>query len=253
MPGAPFSTGDRSLLDFFQVAIDKQGRANIALADNADSPGALITAYIRQTSGYSLTTGKRLKPQVVHAPQLSCPADGAFTDPSGDADEFVVSTPLPSAAALDIVRGYVTYEPARARIVVHTKVLDLKSAPAPGSTGEQVEFGFSYAGSSYFAVASRDVTQPEEYHIESPLRTSVGKALTGAFDAAKSEIRVNIPTSFFAQIKKGSALTEGLEAHRPQRHDAAQHRWARRAQRGLGRIPWLPLHPWRRLQDFKRE
>src|SRR5205085_12579717 len=60
VPGAPFSTGDRSLLDFFQVAIDKAGRANIALADNADAPGQYISAYIRQTSGYSATTGKLL-------------------------------------------------------------------------------------------------------------------------------------------------------------------------------------------------
>jgi hypothetical protein len=113
VPRAPMSTGDRSLLDFFEVGIDKAGRANIVLADNAASPGALISAYTRQTSGYSFTTGKLLPVVKVTNPQLVCSPDAAFSDPSGDATEVVAATPLPNAPALDITRGSVTYDPPR--------------------------------------------------------------------------------------------------------------------------------------------
>lgn len=207
----PGSTGDRSLLDFFQVAIDAAGRANIALADNQASPGANVSAYIRQTSGYSLTTGARLPAQRVTLPRLVCTADASFTDPSGDATQVVVNTPLPNAPALDITRGYVTYDAARKRVVFHTKVLDLKQDPPQGGTGEQVEFTFTYAGVTYTAVGEHDATLPKDnFHLESPLRTTVGGPLTGSFDKAASEIRVEVPTTFFAGLaKKGPVVTAG--------------------------------------------
>ncbi|HEU0132573.1 MAG TPA: hypothetical protein VFQ85_16430 [Mycobacteriales bacterium] len=210
VPGAPFSTGDRSLLDFFEVAIDGEGRANIALADNIDAPGAYISAYTRQTSGYSLTTGELLPPQNLVPPKLVCTPDAAFTDPSGDADEVVVGTPLPSAPALDITGGSVSFDAAAKKLVLHVKVLDLSQDPPAGGTGEQFEFGFAYAGTGYFGVASHDATQPaDEFHMESPLRTSVGGALTGVFDKAKSEVRIEIPADFFSKIGKGPVVAKG--------------------------------------------
>lgn len=210
VPGAPLSTGDRSLLDFFEVAIDKAGRANIALADNAESPGSLISGYIRQTSGYSLTTGKRLVPQVVKPPLLACLPNAAFSDPSGDATQLVVSTPLPSAPAVDIIRGWMGFDPIKKNLVVHTKVLDLSQDPPTLATGEQIEFTFTYHGAAYTAVATHDSSQTsDEFHMESPLRTTVGGALTGTFDKKASEIKVNIPADFFSKIKKGPVVRKG--------------------------------------------
>jgi hypothetical protein len=199
VPGAPFSTGDRSLLDFFEVTLDKAGRANIALADNADSPGQYITAYIRQTSGYSAMTGKLLPTQTVTQPLLQCSPDASFTDPSGDATELLISTPLPNAPALDVTKGYLTYNGTA--VTLHIKVNDLSQDPPTGATGEQFEFAFAHNQTTYFAVASHDASQAtDDFHMESPLRTTVGGPLTGAFDKTTSEVRIVVPSTFFTSL-----------------------------------------------------
>lgn len=54
--------GDRTLLDFFQVAIDAQGRANIAYASDYNHHGSARVIYTRQNQGYSLWTGQRITP-----------------------------------------------------------------------------------------------------------------------------------------------------------------------------------------------
>src|SRR3954468_21625723 len=104
---------DRSLLDFFQVAIDREGRAHLAIADNADSPGQSISAYTVQLTGVSIRTGRALKRLKLSYPKLDCSPDATFTDKSGDANEFVVPTPLPSADAVDVVRSYLTWDAAK--------------------------------------------------------------------------------------------------------------------------------------------
>ncbi|MCU1587066.1 MAG: hypothetical protein JWN31_559 [Frankiales bacterium] len=200
--------GDRSLLDFFEVAIDKNGRANLAFADNAGAPGALQSSYSRQLSGYSLVTGKPLPVQRIAAAALRCSSDAAFTDPAGDATDFVVSTPLPSQPALDITRGSVSFDK---QLVLHTKLLDLSQDPPVASTGEEVEFSFAYAGIGYTAVGSHDSGTGDEFHMESPLRTTVGGSLTGTFDKAKSEVRINVPADFFSKLGKGPVLAKGAQ------------------------------------------
>jgi hypothetical protein len=208
VPGAPLSTGDRSLLDFFEVAIDKEGRANIALAYNPDAPGALQSAYTRQTSGYSLTTGKRLKPQVVRQPKILCPVDAAFTDPTGDANAVALDTPLPSQPALDITRAWASYDTKKKALVLHTRVLDLSQDPPVGSTGVDLEFSFAYKGIGYVASASHDATA-DTFDLQSPRGTAVGGPMTGAFDKAHNEIRIVIPGATFSKIGKGPAVGKG--------------------------------------------
>jgi hypothetical protein len=52
---------DRTLLDFFQVAIDPtNGAADIAYADDHASPGSPVIYYTRQCTGISATTGAAL-------------------------------------------------------------------------------------------------------------------------------------------------------------------------------------------------
>ena len=110
--GAPYSTGDRSLLDFFKVAIDREGRANIAIADNFDAPGQNVTAFTQQLSGYSLTTGRPLERLTLKQPKLNCDVYGTFTDPAGDATEVGVAAASPSQDGLDLRRGWVTWDDA---------------------------------------------------------------------------------------------------------------------------------------------
>ncbi|MCW2544346.1 MAG: hypothetical protein JWM40_1898, partial [Frankiales bacterium] len=200
--------GDRSLLDFFEVAIDKSGRANLAFGDNAGAPGALRSSYSRQLTGVSLLDGKPLPVQRVVGPKLQCAVDAAFTDPSGDASDFVVSTPLPSQPALDITRGSITYDGKQ--LAFHIKLLDLSQDPPVGATGEEMEFTFAYGGTAYTAVGTHD-TPGDEFHMESPLRTSVGGPLTGKFDKAKSEVTINVPRDFFKKIGKGPVVAKGAE------------------------------------------
>jgi hypothetical protein len=49
--------GDRSLLDFFQVQVGPDGRANIAFANNGSPDGALRVWYVGQTGGRSAGNG----------------------------------------------------------------------------------------------------------------------------------------------------------------------------------------------------
>lgn len=209
--GAPLSTGDRSLLDFFEVAVDKEGRANVALAENADAPGALQTAYMRQSSGYSLTTGKRLPLQVVRPPKLGCTTDAAFPDPSGDATGFAVaSTPLPNQPALDVTRAWLTFDTKAKAVVLHTRLLDLSQDPPTGATGINEEFSFTYGGVGYVAVARHDsITGADAFELQSPRQTVVGGPLKGAFDKAHDEIRVVIPAGAFKAIGKGPVVATG--------------------------------------------
>ncbi len=56
--GGLTGSADRSLLDFFQVALDRNGMAHIAYADNGNNPGSATAnvAYAKQTSGASAGT-----------------------------------------------------------------------------------------------------------------------------------------------------------------------------------------------------
>jgi hypothetical protein len=93
--------------------------------------------------------------------------------------------------------------------VLHIKVLDLTQDPPTASTGEQREFAFTYNGRPYAAVGVHGSGAADEFHMESPLRTTVGDPLTGAFDKTRSEVRISVPGGFFSKLKKGPVLTKG--------------------------------------------
>ncbi|MDQ1685337.1 MAG: repeat-like domain [Frankiaceae bacterium] len=233
--GAPLSTGDRSLLDFFQVAVDGEGRANLAIADNATAPGQSISAYTIQTTGYSLTTGKKLPAMRISTPKLSCAADGAFSDPSGDASTFGAAT-VPSSAAsadgLDIRKGWVTWDAAHKVATFHVTVQNLASLP-PGSTGHILRFYFGWDRKGYDVQADRDQVGGTKFTLQSSTSGGVAtivSGLTGEFDNAHNEIRVNLPADTFAKstdpafkaaaLKNGAQIT-GLKAETRRSYPAA--------------------------------
>jgi hypothetical protein len=134
-----------------------------------------MSAYTRQTSGYSLTTGERLKVQVVRPPKIVCPS------PAGS-------------------------------LVLHTRVLDLSQDPPTGATGINEEFSFTYAGVGYVAAASHDsASGADSFDLQSPRSTTVGGPMKGAFDKAHNEIRIAIPGGTFKAIGKGPALARGAK------------------------------------------
>jgi hypothetical protein len=204
VPGAPYSTGDRSLLDFFQVAIDKEGRADIAIADNGKAPGQLFSAFTHQLTGYSLTTGRPLKPLKVRYSTLNCDTVGTFTDPKGDATQAGVSdTPAPSQDGLDIRRGYVTWDATHSVATFHLQVTDLSASIPAGSTGQILRFYFGWANKGYGVEGDRDVTTGNSFELISHgtgLAASIYGGLKGTFDDKTSEMRVEVPAAVFTKV-----------------------------------------------------
>jgi hypothetical protein len=236
---------DRSLLDFFQVAVDKDGRAHLAIADNASAPGQLISAYLVQLSGVSLVTGKPLKRLKVSYPRLTCAPDATFTDPSGDANEVVVGTPLPSEPAVDLVRGWVSWDAAAKKITFHAAVKDLSQDPPKGSTGEELDYGFGVAGKGFFFEGTHDAVDGDSADIASPLRSSVSSDVTFKVDKAHNEFTFTMPADALAKIsdatKRGPVLTPGTKitglAVTMRRSEAA--RLVPNADEGAGLCPFV--------------
>lgn len=204
--GAPFSTGDRSLLDFFQVAVDNDGRANIAIADNASAPGQNISAYTIQLTGYSLTTGRKLAPLHVEPVKVSCDAYGTFTDPAGDATTIGVAT-IPASQAssgrLDIRKGWVTWDPKAKVATFHVAVTNLSDS-VDGGTGVVMRFYFGWKTKGYLLTATQDTADGTSYELDNPsgaggFPSTIVTGLTGAFDTAHNEIRINVPANIFAK------------------------------------------------------
>ncbi|MBV9291322.1 MAG: hypothetical protein JO222_02645 [Frankiales bacterium] len=221
--GAPYSTGDRSLLDFFEVAIDKEGRANIAIADNAAAPGQSITAFTQQLTGYSLTTGRKLVPLTLRQPKLNCDITGVFTDPSGDANAYAINTPGPSQPGLDIRRGWVTWNAKSKAATFHLQATDLKTQPQ-GATGQLFRFYFGWGGKGYAAVGQRPDAGAATFSLESHSSggdSTIVTGLKGRFDDKRSEVRIILPSNVFARstdpaykakaFRTGSSVT-GLAA-----------------------------------------
>ncbi|MDQ1705802.1 MAG: hypothetical protein QOF18_2168 [Frankiaceae bacterium] len=190
---------DRSLLDFFQVAIDREGRAHLAIADNAAAPGQLISAYTSQLTGVSLTTGRKLKPLKVKYDKLACAPDATFTDKSDDATEIVVTTPLPSEPALDVVRSYLTWNAPGKLLTFHVRVKDLSKDPPTGATGEALDYAFGIGGKGYDLFGSHD-QGIDSADIESPTRTGVSNDVKFTVDKAHNEFTFTLPHDALAKI-----------------------------------------------------
>jgi hypothetical protein len=206
---------DRSLLDFFQVAIDRVGRAHIAFGDNAAAPGQLISAYSVQLTGVSLRTGRALPRLRVRYDTLKCAANAAFTDPSGDANELVVaSTPLPSEPAVDVVRSYLTWNARKRELTFHVKVQDLAQDPPKGSTGEAIDYEFGIAGKGYDLFGQHDAGG-DEAGIESPTRTGVSDDVVFKVDKVHDEFTFTLAHDALAKIedpaKRGPVIGPGAK------------------------------------------
>ena len=196
--GAPYSTGDRSLLDFFQVAIDKQGRANLAIADNGSAPGQSISAYTIQLTGYSITTGRRLAALKVKYPKLDCAPDATFTDPSGDATSIVVGAPTPNQPALDVVRSYVTWLAGAKTLTFHVGVKDISQRPPTGATGEHFDYAFGVGSVGYLIRAQFDAAAGDSADLESPIQNKVSDKVSVKIDTARNEYQFTIPADILA-------------------------------------------------------
>jgi hypothetical protein len=217
VPGAPYSTGDRSLLDFFQVAVDKDGRADIAIADNGKAPGQLFSAFTQQLSGYSITTGRKLRALKVRYATANCNSVGTFTDPGGDATSLAVADPgQASQDGLDLRTGWVTWNPRSKVATFHLKITNLSANPPAGSTGQIFRFYFGWANKGYGVEGDRDLTTGTSFSLIShgtALPSTIYSGLKGVFDDKHSEVRIDLPAAAFTKSSdpafKGPALRSG--------------------------------------------
>ena len=149
--GLNCATGTRTMLDFFDVAMDSQGRPNIVYVSDTRALDTPDVQYTRQCSGASLT-GVDLPAACVPigTTPTVCAANAAYLDAAGDATgAFGTQTPGPNDAALDIVGGSVATTPTQVIFSVHLNDLTNESV------GQIVEQHFKVGATEYYLMAQR--------------------------------------------------------------------------------------------------
>jgi len=157
----------------------------------------------------------RLTGQDLQAPTgVTCPADGRFDDPAGDATSVLgTSTPLPSEPSLDVLESWFSSDPATSDVTFHWKVSDLPASP--GGTegeGEYFDYNFSLGGGGYYLGASRTASEGETFVLGrfETTRTTLSSGLDGGFDPDTDEIWVTLPAGLVASTVAGApTLTPG--------------------------------------------
>ncbi|MDT7547529.1 MAG: hypothetical protein QOE99_3639 [Actinomycetota bacterium] len=208
--GLSCATGTRTMLDFFDVALDSAGRTNLVYVSDMRQLDTADVTYTRQCGGTSLTgvaladapcstgggaggggtTGGAVVP--------ACPTP-AITDAEGDATQVIVADTGQSTVNqkdLDIRDGNLAWSDATGELVALVHVSDL--AAAPGSS-EYLRFDFKLNNITYEITAKRDNTGATSFSWSQPGlgATSLG-SLVGTFDDAKSAITVALPAAAYA-------------------------------------------------------
>jgi hypothetical protein len=156
---------DRTLLDFFQVAIDpKDGDADIAYADDHASPGNSVLYYTKQCTGISATTGAALK-TACNAPPLPPTPPQGTTCPGPQIVDFVGDAPnnYPGGDGqnmdnLDIVNAFFG-TPDNGRIQVTMTINNLSAPPPPVNLLSAFwTVYWTFNGTEYFAQATSNGT-----------------------------------------------------------------------------------------------
>ena len=222
------------------VAVLQQ--AAVAQSGQALSPGAIEdllvdTAYqfgsrtyepdprnADSTTGTSFDAGhglvdmlaavERLTGQTATAPETaSCPTDGRFTDPEGDATGALgTETGGPNATGLDVVESWLTTDPATNDLTFHWNVADLAETPGGlEGTGEYFDYNFSLGGGGYYVGATRTQEDGEAFVLGKfeTTRTTLASGLTGSFDPATDEISVTVPAQLWTDLALPGAIAPG--------------------------------------------
>jgi hypothetical protein len=153
--------GDRTLLDFFQVALDPLGAANVAYASDAATPGTAQIMYARQCTGPSATTGnlinyscKNLRQSPPPVPGHVCSGTNVLTDPTGDA---VNPAGAPGdTSQMDITGVSFSTDSTAHTLTTTMKVASLTAPPQPlaGTTDSYYYVVWSFGGQTYATLAS---------------------------------------------------------------------------------------------------
>ncbi len=148
--------GDRTLLDFFQVAIDDAGRANVAYASDITSPGTASTVYTRQNSGLSALNGLAVPRLAFSQPVVptgtSCPGPQVL-DPAGDASGSTTNGTGEADIASDDILNVRFTTPDSTHLKVALTLNNLTTTPAPGTASTQYLVHWTFKTVDYYAAA----------------------------------------------------------------------------------------------------
>ncbi|MCA1711758.1 MAG: hypothetical protein LC789_09045 [Actinobacteria bacterium] len=206
--------GDRTLLDFFDVALDPQGRPNIAFVSDTRAPGTADIHYTRLCSGTTLLGTDLPGPCApLGQPAAPCPPDAAYTDPVGDAVNVLGIPLLPvSDPRYDITDGRLSTEPDGVRFTTHIPKLD---SSGPGTI---VETHFSARGRGFYVSAQRATATGAMtfvYGTSSAVtyRTKVGDT-TGTFDDKTGIVTILFPRTALGDttpLADGDVIASGAD------------------------------------------
>lgn len=207
--------GDRTLLDFFEVSLDKAGRANIAYASDAGSPGSATTNYIRQNGGLSAWDGSRVtsyKFTTYTPPQgTSCPGP-QIIDAADDAPGSLLTNPAGgNDDSLDITGVDWSSASGATTMNVTMTLKNLSSLPTAGTGSSIWDAYWSYAGKTWYVEASSNGPGAQVYDVgylaADGSKTSTGTP-TGTFvEGANGTITWTVDRSVVGAPADGAVLT----------------------------------------------
>ena len=199
--------GDRTLLDFFQVALDPLGAANIAYASDVATPGAAQIMYARQCTGPSATTShaisypcNNLKPPPPPKIKHVCSGTNVVTDAAGDASN---PTGAPGdTSQMDILDVSFATDSTAKTLTATMTVSNLTSPPQPlaGTADSYYYVVWSYGGTQYAALASEPQPDSTAYSYgtfnSATNQLSTSNAATGVLTAGTpGTIAITVPLS----------------------------------------------------------
>jgi len=161
-----------------------------------------------------LAAVERLTGQTGTAPETAtCPVDGRFSDPEGDATGALgTETAGPNATGLDVVESWLTTDAASGDVTFHWTVADLADTPGGlEGSGEYFDYNFSLGGGGYYLGATRTQEDGEQFVLGKfeTTRTSLASGLPGSFDPATSEITVTLPAQLWSDLALPGAVAAG--------------------------------------------
>jgi hypothetical protein len=219
--------GDRTLLDFFEVALDPLGAANIAFASDVATPGQAQILYSRQCTGASATIAQDiayscriLQPGPPPVPTSVCSGAGVITDPSGDA---VNPSGAPGSTSEVDVTNVSFATDSGAHTLTTTMTLNSLSAPPQPIAGTADSYYYvvwSYGGKTYATLASEPAPDAQAFSYgefdTGTNQLSTSNAATGVVTAGTpGTISVTVPLSGIGNPTIPSSTLAGAAVRSP--------------------------------------
>lgn len=143
-------------------------------------------------------------------------ASNSFTDPEGDATELAVADTGVAAASypgLDVLKSSVTPTTDGSAVRFAIGVSDLTEAPAPGATGDNFRFNFSFDSKAFEVDLTRSLGTDGTYSTEFSIfqnglteDVDIAAGLVGGFDVVKDEVWAIVPSDAIRKVFPESPL-----------------------------------------------